>query len=421
VSTVNVSSREVAAKIVYYGPGLSGKTTNLKRIHDSVKPTARGELTALATEGDRTLFFDFLPVKVERINNFALRLGLYTVPGQVFYNATRKLVLQGADGVVFVADSQPDALERNVEALDNLVDNLRDEGIDLAAFPLVIQYNKRDLKRVLAVSELHDAINRFQAPEFEASATEGGGVMDSLKAITRLVIKELKARGVVGGERPVTSLPAVHPADMSAVRSLESQIRELTEPSGGDDLQLVNPRPPTPVPTSVMTRPEPARVTRPPSRHTVAAVPAPKLAEQIAEEIEDTDPARPMLSSLPPEPGFDAPPEPASDEPEAWEPQERGGSFLTRLAPASLRAEVAALEMSYAAGDHPEVVSSTLRLIRTLAGTDRGEEILGGYLLGMDGRELRRLLDLSSGAPSREDAAFALYLLAQACVRSSTR
>ncbi|MBS2031639.1 MAG: GTP-binding protein [Deltaproteobacteria bacterium] len=417
MSTVNVSAREVAAKIVYYGPGLSGKTTNLKRIHDSVKPTARGELTALATEGDRTLFFDFLPVKVERINNFALRLGLYTVPGQVFYNATRKLVLQGADGVVFVADSQPDALERNVEALDNLVDNLRDEGIDLAHFPLVIQYNKRDLKRVLAVSELHEALNRFQAPEFEASATEGGGVMDSLKAITRLVIRELKARGVVGGERPISSVQAVNPADVSAARSLESQIRELTEPlhGTGDDMQLVAPipTPPAPIPAP---RPEPARAARPASHHAVGAASARVLSPDLeSEEIEDTDPARPSLSRLAPA----DPPEP--DEPEAWEPSERGGTFLTRLAPPSLRAEVAALEASYAAGDHPEVVSSTLRLIRTLAGTDRGEEILGGYLLGMDGRELRRLLDLSSGAPSREDAAFALYLLAQACVRSSTR
>lgn len=394
MSTVNVASREVAAKIVYYGPGLSGKTTNLRRIHDSVKPSARGELTALATEGDRTLFFDFLPVRVERINNFALRLGLYTVPGQVFYNATRKLVLQGADGVVFIADSQPDALERNVESLDNLVDNLRDEGLDIATFPLVIQYNKRDLKRVLPVEKLHAALNRFRAPEFEASAVEGRGVMDTLKAITRLVIRELKQKGVVG-ERPSSPLPAV--ALAASREGLESALKD-------DEMELV-----TPFPTSRPPTAAPARAAAPstgPSARAASSA-APSLASD--EALEDTDPsARPSMVRAQ-----------AEDEPEAWDPdRSAAGGFLSALAPASLRGEVAAVEVSFGAGDYAEVVGSTLRLIRTLAGTDRGEEILAGYLLGLEGRELRRLLDVFSRAPARDDAAFALYLLAQACVRA---
>jgi signal recognition particle receptor subunit beta len=374
VSTVNVSAREVAAKIVYYGPGLSGKTTNLRRIHDTVKPTVRGELTALATEGDRTLFFDFLPVRVERINNCALRLGLYTVPGQVFYNATRKLVLQGADGVVFIADSQPDALERNTESMENLVENLRDEGLDPATFPLVIQFNKRDLKRVMPIAKLHEALNRFGAPEFEASATEGQGVLDTLKAITRLVIRDLKARGVVSQPGPRVGTPPANISPAARGASLETQIQGVLDAE-----------PPEPPPTA-------------PPPH-------------ASDDVEDTDPAGRLHQLKPVEHASD-------DAPQAWDPAQPLGSFLGTLAPPSLRSEIVALEVSFAAGDHREVVGSTLRLLRTLAGTDRGEEILGGYLLGLDGRELRRLLDLSSGSPDRDDAAFALYLLAQACVRA---
>ena len=389
MSTVNVGAREVAAKVVYYGPGLSGKTTNLKRIHDTVKPTARGEMTALATEGDRTLFFDFLPVKVERIQNFALRLGLYTVPGQVFYNATRKLVLQGADGVVFVADSQPDALERNVESFENLIENMRDEGIELEKFPLVVQYNKRDLKRVLPVEKLHDALNRFRAPEFEASATEGHGVMDSLKAVTRLVIRDLKDRGVVGGERAPSPTPSL--GERGEAGGIASQLQGvLADPA--QELELVQPFP------------------APPAASPSAA--AATLADSD-EDLEDTDPSGRALER-----------ERAREEeqPEAWEPLDRpAGSFLAALAPASLRGEISELEASFGAGDFAEVVGSSLRLLRTLAGTDRGEEILGGYLLGLDGRELRRLLDLQGGAPQADDAAFALYLLAQACARSRPR
>lgn len=197
MSTVNVMAREIAAKIVFYGPGLSGKTTTLKRIYESVKPSLRGELMTLPTEADRTLFFDFLPVRVEKVGDYALRLALYTVPGQVFYNATRKLVLQGADGVVFVADSNPGAEDANRESMANLEENLAEQGISLDSFPLVIQYNKRDLKNAVPVEQMSALLNRRNVPDFESVAMSGDGVLDVMKAMIRLVIKDLRARKIV--------------------------------------------------------------------------------------------------------------------------------------------------------------------------------------------------------------------------------
>jgi signal recognition particle receptor subunit beta len=194
VSTVNPLAREISAKIVYYGPGLSGKTTSLRQIHASVRPEARGQLISLSTEGDRTLFFDFLPLDLEQVRGLSLRLQLYTVPGQVFYDATRKLVLNGADGVVFVADSQPSALDSNAESMSNLETNLGELGLELRHFPLVVQYNKRDLPGVLPVEALRRELNPLGAPEFETVASRGDGIMPALREVTRLVLRELKAR-----------------------------------------------------------------------------------------------------------------------------------------------------------------------------------------------------------------------------------
>ena len=194
VSIVNAPAREIAAKVVYYGPGLSGKTTSLKQVYAGIRPETRGQLISLSTEGDRTLFFDFLPVKIEPIGGLGLRLQLYTVPGQVFYDATRKLVLNGADGVVFVADSQPSAVDANQESMSNLEINLAEMGIDLASFPLVLQYNKRDLAGAVPIEELSRQLNRFGAPEFETVASRGEGILPALREITRLVVKDLKGR-----------------------------------------------------------------------------------------------------------------------------------------------------------------------------------------------------------------------------------
>jgi signal recognition particle receptor subunit beta len=194
VSTVNPLSREIAAKVVYYGPGLSGKTTSLRHVYGSVREQSRGELISLSTEGDRTLFFDFLPIKIDQVRGLKVRLHLYTVPGQVFYDATRKLVLNGADGVVFVADSQPAARDSNLESMDNLKTNLAELGIDVESFPLVVQYNKRDIPGVMSVGQLRADLNIRGAPEFETVASRGDNIMAALKEITRLVIADLKSR-----------------------------------------------------------------------------------------------------------------------------------------------------------------------------------------------------------------------------------
>jgi mutual gliding-motility protein MglA len=194
MSLVNYSTREITCKIVYYGPGRSGKTSNLQYVHAFVPEERKGPMVSLATETDRTLFFDFLPLDLGTISGFRTRMQLYTVPGQVYYNATRKLVLRGADGVVFVADSQPEQADENVDSLRNLHENLLEEGVDLRTFPMVIQYNKRDLPGVLPVAELDDVLNFRGMPAFPAAAVSGEGVFDTLKAASQLVLQSLSRR-----------------------------------------------------------------------------------------------------------------------------------------------------------------------------------------------------------------------------------
>ena len=221
---INYASREINCKIVYYGPGLGGKTTNLEHVYEKVSPSTRGKLISLATETERTLFFDFLPVDLGQIRGFRTRFHLYTVPGQVYYNASRRLILRGVDGVVFVADSQADRAEANVEAMQNLYDNLAEHGYDLTRLPFVVQYNKRDLPDAAGLDELdamlnpgwevtdparqREAENPFRpgellverlptgewwerAPAFEAVASNGAGVFDTLKAVSKLVVRAI--------------------------------------------------------------------------------------------------------------------------------------------------------------------------------------------------------------------------------------
>ena len=192
MSFINYSSREINCKIVFYGPGLCGKTTNLQWIYKKTNPDSKGKMISLATETERTLFFDFLPLALGEIRGFKTRFHLYTVPGQVFYDASRKLILKGVDGVVFVADSQIERMEANIESIENLRINLAEQGYDLNKVPFVIQYNKRDLPNVVPMEELKMALNPKSVPDFEAVATEGTGVFDTLKAIAKLVIMELK-------------------------------------------------------------------------------------------------------------------------------------------------------------------------------------------------------------------------------------
>jgi hypothetical protein len=194
MSLVNYSTREITCKIVYYGPGRSGKTTNLQHIHGLLPEATRGRIVSLATEMDRTLFFDFLPVDLGTISGFQVRIQLYTVPGQVYYDATRRLVLQGADGVVFVADSQPSRQEENVESFRNLQENLLKQGVDPRAVPVCIQYNKRDLLEAVAVAEMERTLNYRGDPSLEASAATGEGVVETLRCVSELVLARLATR-----------------------------------------------------------------------------------------------------------------------------------------------------------------------------------------------------------------------------------
>ncbi len=193
MSFINYASREINCKIVFYGPGLCGKTTNLQHVYAKTNPDAKGKMISLATETERTLFFDFLPLSLGEIRGFQTRFHLYTVPGQVFYDASRKLILKGVDGVVFVADSQVERMEANIESLENLEANLKEQGFDLDKIPFVIQYNKRDLPNAAPVEELKKLLNpNGTATDLEACAATGEGVFETLKAISKLVLIELK-------------------------------------------------------------------------------------------------------------------------------------------------------------------------------------------------------------------------------------
>jgi signal recognition particle receptor subunit beta len=220
---INFAKREINCKLVYYGPGLSGKTTNLEVVHKKAPASKKGELTSIATEGDRTLFFDYMPLELGKVGGMNTKFQLYTVPGQVYYNATRKLVLQGADGVVFVADSQPDKMDENLESFANLEENLREQGLDPKTIPMVLQWNKRDLPNVLPCEELDKRMNKYGAPTFEAVAVTGDGVFPTLKKLAQIVLEKLNreyglqndsaggAAGGAGGGKDTASTPKEAP------------------------------------------------------------------------------------------------------------------------------------------------------------------------------------------------------------------
>ena len=239
----NYSTKELTAKVVYYGPGLCGKTTNLQFIHANLPETVKGKMLSLATKTDRTLFFDFLPLDLGTIRGMKTRIQLYTVPGQVFYNETRKLVLKGADGIVFVADSQEQMMGANVESFRNLEENLKAHGMNLAELPHVIQFNKRDLPRLASIEEMNAAINRHNAPFYESVATTGIGVQDTLKAITKLVLLYLtkkydpKARSsqaaAVAAPAPTPAAPPSTPAPQPEAASEGVPISGVESAEGG--------------------------------------------------------------------------------------------------------------------------------------------------------------------------------------------
>lgn len=205
---INFSLKEVNCKVVFYGPGLSGKTTNLEVVHAKAPAASVGDLTSIATEGDRTLFFDFLPLNLGQVAGMKTKFQIYTVPGQVYYNSTRKLVLQGADGIVFVADSKRGKMDENVESLNNLRDNLKEYGMDIATMPLVLQYNKRDLPEVYSIEEMQQGLNQWNAPYFEAVARDGTGVFPTLKKLAALVLESLNAQHAPGGGTSRSAAPS---------------------------------------------------------------------------------------------------------------------------------------------------------------------------------------------------------------------
>ena len=230
----NAATKELTAKIVYYGPVLCGKTTNLQHIYDTLPQDGRGKMLSLATQTDRTLFFDFLPIELGTIRGMKTRIQLYTVPGQVFYDATRKLVLRGADAVVFVADSQAPALESNKESFQNLITNLKEQGVELAKIPHVIQWNKRDTPNALPVNALNQEVNLYGAPTFEACAMRGEGVKETLTGVARLVLKHL-AEKYGGG---VVEEPALLAASSPTVPAHTVPL-EVEELSAGELLEEI--------------------------------------------------------------------------------------------------------------------------------------------------------------------------------------
>jgi signal recognition particle receptor subunit beta len=446
VSVLNPLSREITAKMVYYGPGLSGKTTTLQYVHSSVRPERRGQLVSLATETDRTIFFDFLPLHVEQVRGLGVRLQLYTVPGQVFYAATRKLVLNGADGVVFVADSQKRCADANLEALEGLRENLDELGLELEQFPLVFQYNKRDLDEVMDVAEMRGALNPHGAPDFETVASTGKGVLDALKAISRLTMRALSEhqpaiqsslidddkqrvprRGYVTAvdegivARVQSFAQAGRVASSAAPRKRVSSVHTPAEPARtakearaqeGSQVTMrpVMHAPDSPLPTPISPLPTP-----------ISPAPAPHSAPAAGNSLPydgEEDAIIPRLSS-----------KPAIAPPPASPPRLVATSLSLSFAPLwsdetaddVLEVERAIAELDYV-GAVRRAVALLAELLEGLPGAPDVDLGTRAALLGLDGREylrLSRLTSVPAEAVTHTDALFSLYLLVAARVKAS--
>jgi signal recognition particle receptor subunit beta len=375
VSSVNLYAKEISVKIVYYGPGLGGKTSSLQYIHGTIKPDSRGQLVSLATGVDRTLYFDFLPIKLPKLRGFTVRVQLYTVPGQVHYNSTRKLVITGADGVVFVADSQKARREANVESLANLRENLEEQGVSLEKLPLVLQYNKRDLPEILSLPQLETELNPRRMPFFETCATNGRGVFEALKSVTTLALSDLRRRGVWRSETATT-------ADGVPVMELRD------EPSD-------------------------------PGLRTTSTEGSIARSLQALTERDDV----PDLSLKPLEPDSDKAP------PSALGPY--GGEALSSILPAgAIRDAVVRVEFLLQRGDYAAAVLLAARMFDEAAHASAavgsgapGSEgpALYALMLGLSGERYLRFRAVSarasSGAASSTDALFALFFLVDTALR----
>jgi len=284
MALLNYLRKEIDAKIVYYGPGLCGKTTNLRFIHQNLQPDQRGNMLSLSTDQDVTLFFDFLPIELDDVMGFKIRLHLFTVPGQVYYGATRRAVLMGADGVIFVADSQGERIGDNLLSIRELEDNVRHYGKKLETIPFTIQYNKRDLPNILPVEELNKKINSFGVPYFESVATEGKGVFESLTMISRLVLKVIKD----GAEARESAAIAFTPSELKVADALR-----LEKKTSGPESSRPNPEEPTP-----RLVPGPAKDTAPTQPPSLVPNAGPARKLQLEKTIPQTEMPRPSGFTL---------------------------------------------------------------------------------------------------------------------------
>ncbi|MBI5480067.1 MAG: hypothetical protein HY906_14465 [Deltaproteobacteria bacterium] len=373
MSTLNSPARELSIKIVYYGPGLGGKTASLQCIHRGLRPETRGQLVSLATGSDRTLYFDFLPVEVLLSGGFTVRMHLYTVPGQVHYDATRKLVLNGCDGVVFVADSQREREAATVESLENLEENLREQGRSLDKVPLVFQYNKRDCRDVLPVEELARKLNPHRRPAFETIAIEGQGIHQALKAISGEVLRDLRRQKIVAP-----------PAPGGAV----GPVREEWAP--------------------VTTRPGVGAARDVAAPEMIAAGASERILELSRQEDSGSHPGFGELAGL--------------------TPLSPGAGVLCSLVPAGpLRQQVVQLEAEIARGEHVEAIRRAGEILAAVTVEVRAQDPNAGPAAAAlfrrvqperyaRMRELLRRVD--GGGVSSEDAAFALFFCLDLLVTS---
>jgi signal recognition particle receptor subunit beta len=404
VSSVNLYAKEISLKIVYYGPGLGGKTSSLQYIHRAIKPDARGQLVSLSTGVDRTLYFDFLPVKLPKLRGYTVRVQLYTVPGQVHYNSTRKLVLTGADGIVFVADSQRARREANVESFQNLQENLREQGLTLDRMPHLLQYNKRDMPELLSVSDLDATLNPYRAPAFETSAATGQGVFEALKSITTLVLSDLRRRGVWRAESTPAAAAAppnlAGPIPVPMPRSDSGSHPILTGVTTDSALSELRDEPSTP-------HKEPG------------TDPSGSIASSL-QALADREPEPPpSLSPLRPE-------EPVVDGGKLA----RGAALSEILPPGPMRDAVVSVEYLVHRGDYAGAVAAAARTFNeaaraaaTIAGAGGGEAPpLHALMLGVPGERYMRFRETAaraaSGGASSADALFAIFFLVDVALRS---
>lgn len=435
MSVINPLAREISAKIVYYGPGLSGKTTSLQFIHEGLKPANRGDLISLATEGDRTLYFDFLPVHLGRVRDLNVRLQLYTVPGQVFYGATRKLVLDGADGVVFVADSQSSAQERNVESLEDLEANLKEMGTSLKQLPFVLQYNKRDLPACDSLEELRRVLNKHDAPDFATAASEGKGVLEALKTMTRLVTTYLTQQSpseqpAPSLRRPLTPPTSLRPSVME-VKEFQTQVSHALDTLEGTEAQPSGAPLPSPDIPPLPSAPHLTDLgkTAPPPIDRPAAPASPEPQSEIHEipNYEESD----VIPSHGAMPSF----HPTTPVPRDADDAAPTNNALTIQAPAVSPLSFAALweedslvrkiEEDISAGYFAEAVyratGGVSTILDTLLGPHSPEtSATRAQLLGLDGHEyleLRRLGSRPASTLTQREALFALYVLIAAHVK----